>query len=409
MGRLLLVSVFVSTLALAVLALVTPALITPAAGQDIESEKQQVDQRIAELRGEIEQAKGQAGVLTTQLSAVADELRAAELAVDTAQSGLERLESELARERDRLERLTTLLQEQTERLLRLQREHARAVGLLEQRVRDAYINEPPDALAFIVSASSFAEIIDNYEFVQRIGAQDRRIAREVQDAKEAAAAERKATARTRALAAASVSVISARTEEARSVRNRLAAGRDDLAAARSLKRTSLTDLQESRADYVAEVEALAAESATLAAAIQSAQESAGSTSVGSTGAGAPTSSGFIWPVNGPVVSGFGMRWGRMHEGIDITAPSGTPIWAAASGTIIHSGWLGGYGNLVVIDHGNGLSTAYAHASSSLVGVGQQVSQGETVSLVGSTGNSSGPHLHFEVRVNGVAVDPLLYL
>ena len=82
---------------------------------------------------------------------------------------------------------------------------------------------------------------------------------------------------------------------------------------------------------------------------------------------------------------------------------------AAAGTVIHAGWLGGYGNLVVVDHGNGLATAYAHASSILVGVGQQVSQGETVSLVGSTGNSSGPHLHFEVRVNGVAVDPLLYL
>jgi murein DD-endopeptidase MepM/ murein hydrolase activator NlpD len=99
----------------------------------------------------------------------------------------------------------------------------------------------------------------------------------------------------------------------------------------------------------------------------------------------------------------------MHEGIDIAASSGTPILAAASGTVIHAGWLGGYGNLVVVDHGDGLATAYAHASSILVGVGQRVSQGQTVSLVGSTGNSSGPHLHFEVRVNGTAVDPLGYL
>jgi len=104
-----------------------------------------------------------------------------------------------------------------------------------------------------------------------------------------------------------------------------------------------------------------------------------------------------------------MRWGRMHEGIDIAATIGTPIHAAASGTVIHAGWLGGYGNLVVVDHGDGLATAYAHASAILVAVGQQVSQGDTLSLVGSTGNSTGPHLHFEVRVNGSAVDPLLYL
>jgi murein DD-endopeptidase MepM/ murein hydrolase activator NlpD len=397
--RSLLVSVLVVLLALAAL-----ALIAPAAGQDIESEKQQIDARIAELRAEIEAAKQQEGVLTTQLSAVVDELRAAEEAVDTAQSGLDHLESELARQRERLAELTALLEQQTRRLVRLQQQYARAVAVLEQRVRDAYISEPPDALAFIVSASSFSEIIDNYEFVQRIGAQDRRIAAEVQKAKEDAAAERLATVRTKALTTATVSVISARTEEARQLRDRLAARRDDVAAAKSLKQSTLSDLGASRMHDVAEVESLAAESASLAAAIQSAQASAGSS-----GTGAPSPSGFIWPVNGPVVSGFGMRWGRMHEGIDIAASSGTPIHAAAAGTVIHAGWLGGYGNLVVVDHGDGLSTAYAHASAILVGVGQQVSQGETLSLVGSTGNSSGPHLHFEVRVNGSAVDPLFYL
>ena len=219
-----------------------------------------------------------------------------------------------------------------------------------------------------------------------------------------AAAKRRATARTQRLAAATVSVISARTEEARVVRDELSASRNTLAAARRLKRSALVDARETREEYLEEVSALAEQSATLAAAIRDAQAGAGST-----GTGVPSAAGFIWPVNGPVVSGYGWRWGRMHEGIDITASSGTPIWAAAAGTVIYAGWLGGYGNLVVVDHGNGLSTAYAHASAILVGVGQQVSQGETVSLVGSTGNSSGPHLHFEVRVNGAAVDPLLYL
>jgi len=104
-----------------------------------------------------------------------------------------------------------------------------------------------------------------------------------------------------------------------------------------------------------------------------------------------------------------MRWGRMHDGIDIAASSGTPIHAAASGTVIYAGWMEGYGNLVVIDHGNGLSTAYGHQSSIAVGNGQAVAQGQTIGYVGTTGHSTGPHLHFEVRVNGAPVDPLGYL
>jgi murein DD-endopeptidase MepM/ murein hydrolase activator NlpD len=393
--RFLLVSAFALALALA----------TPAAGQeDPVSEKARVDQRIAELQREIDAAKGREGVLTSQLSAVVSELRAAESAVDEAQGSLDRLEAELARERTRLERLTARLAVQTRRLARLEREHSRAVEVLEQRVRDAYIDQPPDMISFLVSASSFADLIDSYEFVSRIGAQDRRIADEVETAKLKAAAERRATVRTRALTAATVAVISARTEEARTVRDRLAAGRDDLAAARHLKRSALATARETREEYLEEAEALAAQSASLAAAIRDAQAKAASS-----GAAIPSASGLIWPVNGTVTSGFGMRWGRMHEGIDIAAPTGTAIWAAAAGTVIYAGWLGGYGNLVVVDHGNGLSTAYAHASAIVVSLGQQVAQGQTVALVGSTGHSTGPHLHFEVRVNGAAVDPLLYL
>jgi murein DD-endopeptidase MepM/ murein hydrolase activator NlpD len=99
----------------------------------------------------------------------------------------------------------------------------------------------------------------------------------------------------------------------------------------------------------------------------------------------------------------------MHEGIDLGAPYGTPIAAAAAGVVIYAGWLGGYGNLTVIDHGGGLATAYGHQSSIVVGVGQSVARGEIIGYVGSTGHSTGPHLHFEVRVNGQPVDPLGYL
>jgi murein DD-endopeptidase MepM/ murein hydrolase activator NlpD len=99
----------------------------------------------------------------------------------------------------------------------------------------------------------------------------------------------------------------------------------------------------------------------------------------------------------------------MHEGIDIGAASGTPIRAAASGTVISAGWLGGYGNLIVIDHGGGLATAYAHMSGYAASSGQPVAQGQTIGFVGCTGHCFGSHLHFEVRVNGAPVDPLGYL
>ncbi len=117
----------------------------------------------------------------------------------------------------------------------------------------------------------------------------------------------------------------------------------------------------------------------------------------------------MWPVSGTVTSSFGARWGRIHQGLDIAASSGTPIRAAASGTVISSGWMGAYGNLVVIDHGGGLATAYAHNSSNAVSAGQRVSQGQTIASIGCTGSCTGPHVHFEVRVNGSPVDPLGYL
>ncbi len=130
---------------------------------------------------------------------------------------------------------------------------------------------------------------------------------------------------------------------------------------------------------------------------------------GSARVSAPSSSGYAWPLCAPVTSEYGPRWGRMHQGIDQGARTGTPIGASKAGRVIFAGWQGGYGNLVLIDHGDGVVTAYAHQSSIAVGSGQSVSQGSTIGYVGSTGNSTGPHLHFETRVNGSAVNPRQYL
>lgn len=119
---------------------------------------------------------------------------------------------------------------------------------------------------------------------------------------------------------------------------------------------------------------------------------------------------FIWPVNGTLTRGFGFTGGRQHNGIDVAAPSGTSIKAAASGTVVHSdNTLKGYGNMIILSHSSGLSTVYAHNKRNLVKKGQVVKKGEVIALVGSTGASSGPHLHFEVRLRGNAVNPMDYL
>jgi murein DD-endopeptidase MepM/ murein hydrolase activator NlpD len=174
-----------------------------------------------------------------------------------------------------------------------------------------------------------------------------------------------------------------------------------LLEAQADRQALLASVHDERQTAEEDLEELEAASAELTERIRSAQGTyAGSVDV--------SSSGFIWPVNGPITSGFGIRWGRLHAGVDIGVGFGTAIHAAAAGTVIYAGWLGGYGNLVVIDHGNGLATAYAHQQQIYVFSGT-VAQGQTIGEVGSTGNSTGPHLHFEVRVNGSPVDPLGYL
>jgi murein DD-endopeptidase MepM/ murein hydrolase activator NlpD len=118
---------------------------------------------------------------------------------------------------------------------------------------------------------------------------------------------------------------------------------------------------------------------------------------------------FFWPARGVLTSRFGWRYRRHHEGIDLAAPRGTPIYAARDGKVDFAGWKGGYGRVVYLAHGGGLVTVYGHASSLSVQSGQQVKKGQMIARVGCTGRCTGSHLHFEVRVNGRAVNPLTYL
>lgn len=178
------------------------------------------------------------------------------------------------------------------------------------------------------------------------------------------------------------------------------------------------ELESRVADWESKVSDLAAADAELTQFIRDQEAAAAAAASGGSSAPAPGSSsvsGFQWPVNGSVTSGYGYRvhpiYGtrRLHQGLDISGGSGTPIAAAKGGTVISAGWRGGYGNAVVISHGDGVTTLYAHQSSMNVSSGQQVSRGDIVGWVGSTGASTGPHLHFEVRINGSAVNPRPYL
>lgn len=134
-----------------------------------------------------------------------------------------------------------------------------------------------------------------------------------------------------------------------------------------------------------------------------------------TAEGAGGAGGFLVPVQGPVTSGFGTRRHpvtgvtRLHAGLDLAAPAGTPVSAAADGVVVSAGAAGGYGQMVKLRHAGGIETRYAHLSSTAVGAGEQVTAGRVIGAVGSTGLSTGPHLHLEVRVRGAAVDPAPWL
>ena len=376
-----------------------------AAVGDPGTEKARVDGRLGGLREKAADQQRQAGVLTSQLSAAAEQVRDLQAGVDAQRARLAVLEGTLATSRTRLASLERTVAAQTARLTRLRGQYDIALRRLERRVRDLYMTDGPDALSFVLGTASFADLIDNLDLLGRIGRQDEKIAARVKHARDGLADARRRTTVARAEAVRVEAAAESATSEQRGLVSRLVASRDELAAAQREKHSTLASIQSDRSNVLAEIEDLEAQSEALAARIRAAQQQ----SSASNGPVVSGSGQLSWPVSGPVTSSFGVRWGRMHEGIDIAVGQGTPVRAAAAGTVIYAGWMEGYGNLVAIDHGNGLSTAYGHNSSLASSVGQSVSAGQLIAYSGSTGHSTGPHVHFEVRVNGAPVDPLGYL
>ncbi len=383
-------------------------------GGDLQGQKARIDHNISGLRAGIEAAKAKEGVLTGEIASQSARIRLLEGDVAALDAKVAKLEGELAAQRDELAQLQELYGYETKRIALLTAQHAEAQRRLEARLVDLYETDQPDGLAILLQSGSLNDLIDQVQLLNEIGRQDQRIARDIAQARTGMREARARTARTKARVTAVTKELEVKTAEQRAARTAVAARQQELVQARMDKQSLLTSVRAQKEADQENLDQMLAASAVIAAKIQAAQAAAASQSSGSSsaGSGAAPAGGFIWPVQGAITSGFGQRCldgiCRAHEGIDIAAPEGTQIVAAAAGTVIFAGWMDGYGNLTLIDHGNGVATAYGHQSAIFVTSGP-VSQGQAIGAVGSTGHSTGPHLHFEVRINGVPVDPLGYL
>jgi murein DD-endopeptidase MepM/ murein hydrolase activator NlpD len=377
---------------LAVVLVAVLAFAAPAAGDN--------SSEISDLQARIAAAQAKEARLTAQISEVTSEIRALESRVGDVSQKLSILEHDLELHQRRLDHLNALFALETERLNFLREQYTRAVRELSLRMIDLYETRDPTLVEVILESSSLQDAIERIHYLEAIALQDTRITADVAHARDEVRIAREKTKKVRARVHAETRVVAVRTQQQRDVRSQLLASQEQLSDTRGKKRRALISTREQKAILIAEANALAAEDAGIRGQLTAAQGSVDTV---------PSSQGLIWPVSGPVTSPFGYRWGRLHAGIDIAAPSGTPIYAAASGTVVLAGWTGGYGNFTCIDHGGALATCYAHQSSYAVGSGAQVSQGQVIGYVGNTGHSFGSHLHFEVRVNGGPVDPLGYL
>jgi murein DD-endopeptidase MepM/ murein hydrolase activator NlpD len=362
--------------------------------------------KISQLHQRIAAARAKEARLSAQITDITSAIRKLEARVGDVSQRLSVLERDLDLHRRRLEHLTELFALQSDRLAFLRREYARVVRELNVRMVDIYETRDPTLLDVILESNSLQDALDRIHYLEAIAQQDKHISRSVGTARDRVHDARERTKKVRARVRSETQVIAVRTQQQRIARIELLASQRGLAGKRARQRNALGSTREQKAVMIAEANALAAEDARIRAQLAAAQSARASSAATDA---TPSSHGLIWPVSGPVTSPFGYRWGRLHAGIDIGVGYGTPIHAAASGTVVLAGWTGGYGNNTCIDHGGGLATCYAHQSSYAVSAGAHVSQGQVIGYVGSTGHSFGAHLHFEVRINGTPVDPLGYL
>ncbi|MBA2133158.1 murein hydrolase activator EnvC family protein [Capillibacterium thermochitinicola] len=347
----------------------------------------------------IERTKQQLSTMKKQESSVLSALLTAQQELDQIELELERLDQRLRlvqREITKLEREQAQVEQELARLNRLQRERA---DQYNRRLVAVYKYGPLSYLELLVAAENFADLISKFEMVSYFLRADARLIAEVTAIKEEISAhQRTLQGKRRELDQQRAAVISL---------EKAAAEQQKLKAALVKKaEEELNKIQQDRKRLEAALDELEETSRQIEAEIKRRQQKE-----------AMGTGKLIWPlpVKGRISSPFGERMHpilkqkRFHSGIDIAVPTGTDVLAADRGRVMISGWNGGYGYFIVIDHGNGLATAYAHNSRLLVKEGDVVAQGQVIAKSGSTGLSTGPHLHFEVRKEGAPVDPAGYL
>jgi murein DD-endopeptidase MepM/ murein hydrolase activator NlpD len=361
--------------------------------------------RIQHQRGKVAAKLHHEGVLTTTISTFNDRIRSLQGTIRGLQQRENRIQTTLDQKRVELAQIQNRLQVARDRLARLRARLALAMNQLAARLVDEYESDQPDMVTVILESHGFDDLLTKADFMQRISRQDQQVVGVVKVLKAQTAKQAAQLAVLERKAQDAANVILVQRNEVAASKGKLVSSRDALQRARNGRQVVLSRVRSSRVHAQEDLKAMLAQQQRIQNQLQNSAPGAFNGPI-KRGSGQ-----LIWPVNGPITSPFCERrpWEACHPGIDIGVPSGTPIHAADSGRVSIAGWVSGYGNYTCIQHTATLSTCYGHQSRIMVSVGQGVSQGQVIGLSGCTGLCFGPHLHFEVRINGSVVNPLNYL
>jgi murein DD-endopeptidase MepM/ murein hydrolase activator NlpD len=363
-----------------------------------------LDHRIQVVKSKIQAKRAKEGVLTGTITSFNQRIQSLQGQIRGLQDRQNRIQQSLDQKQAELFSTQNKLEKARDRLARLKVYLGHAETVLAGRLVQMYKDGEPDALSVVLDSNGFADLLERTQFLDRITNQDNQIISRVRMLKALTTKQTNELAALQKQQRAAALAIAARRNQVAAVKGKLVSSRSDLQSARDGRKATLARVQSSRHRLEGDLSKMQSQ---VAAQLRAAQV----TPAAGAGPIRHGSGQLIWPVNGPITSLFCERraWEACHPGIDIGVPSGTPIRAADSGRVAIAGWEGGYGNYTCIQHTASLSTCYGHQSVIQVSVGQNVTQGEIIGLTGCTGLCFGPHLHFEVRINGGVVNPLNYL